>query len=70
MTECRYVEPLQSFDIQVKPEDVYDVDVMGEGKEALKKANKDLGRNSENSHILSIINEVTFCLCRVPCIVK
>nr|XP_054754771.1 phosphoribosylformylglycinamidine synthase-like isoform X2 [Lytechinus pictus] len=43
MTECRYLEPLESFEIQVKPEAVYDVDIMGQGKEALKKANTDLG---------------------------
>ncbi|XP_077983888.1 phosphoribosylformylglycinamidine synthase-like [Glandiceps talaboti] len=43
MTECRYVQPLESFDINVKPEPVYDVNVMEEGRKALEKANKDLG---------------------------
>ncbi|XP_070552219.1 phosphoribosylformylglycinamidine synthase-like [Ptychodera flava] len=43
MTQCRYREPLDSFDINVKPEPVYEVDLMGEGKAALEKANKDLG---------------------------
>ena len=43
MTECRYVKPLESFEISVKPEPVYDVDIMGGGRAALEKANKDLG---------------------------
>ena len=44
MTQCRYTEPLTSFALTVKPEQVYEVDIMGQGKEALVKANADLGR--------------------------
>ncbi|XP_071786340.1 phosphoribosylformylglycinamidine synthase-like isoform X2 [Asterias amurensis] len=43
MTECRYAEPLESFSIEVRPEPVYDVKVMEEGRSALEKANKELG---------------------------
>lgn len=43
MTECRYVEPLSSFSINVSPEEVYDVDVMGRGREALEEASARLG---------------------------
>jgi len=43
MTQCRYREPVKSFKLDVQSEPVYDVDVMGGGKEALEKANKDLG---------------------------
>ena len=47
MTECRYLKPLESFEIKVKPESVYDVDVIGQGRAALEKANKDLGKSRE-----------------------
>ena len=44
MTECRYLKPLSSFELQVEQEQtVFDVDIMGGGKDALLKANKDLG---------------------------
>ncbi|XP_072040908.1 phosphoribosylformylglycinamidine synthase-like [Amphiura filiformis] len=43
MTECCYLEPIESFEIQVKPEPVYDIDVIGQGRAALEKANTDLG---------------------------
>ena len=48
MTQCRYVKPLTSFDISVKAEDWYDVDVIGTGRSALEKANKDLGLAFDN----------------------
>ncbi|XP_071951338.1 phosphoribosylformylglycinamidine synthase-like [Antedon mediterranea] len=43
MTECRYHEPISSFEIKAKPEEVFEIDVIGEGKVALEKANKELG---------------------------
>ncbi|XP_006824802.1 phosphoribosylformylglycinamidine synthase-like, partial [Saccoglossus kowalevskii] len=43
MTECEYQTPLDSFNIDVKPEPVYVVNVMEEGRKALEKANNDLG---------------------------
>lgn len=44
MTQCRYREPIKSFHLDVQAEPVYDVDILGEGKEALIKANKKLGK--------------------------
>ncbi len=35
MTECRYLEPLTSFATGVKPEAVYEVDLLGRGPDAL-----------------------------------
>ncbi|XP_041358701.1 phosphoribosylformylglycinamidine synthase-like [Gigantopelta aegis] len=43
MTQCRYKEPIKTFDLDVKPEPVFEVDVKGQGRAALEKANKDLG---------------------------
>ncbi|CAH1268464.1 PFAS [Branchiostoma lanceolatum] len=43
MTECRYTEPVSSFDLDVKQAPWYEVDVMTGGKEALMKANTELG---------------------------
>lgn len=44
MTQCRYLEPVKSFELKKLPEPVFDVDVMGEGSSALEKANVELGR--------------------------
>ena len=35
MTECRYFEPLKTFETGVKPEPVYEVDLMAKGPDAL-----------------------------------
>ena len=43
MTECRYQKPLTSFTINVQAEKCYEVDVMGKGRTALEKVNRDLG---------------------------
>ncbi|GFO17905.1 phosphoribosylformylglycinamidine synthase-like [Plakobranchus ocellatus] len=43
MTCCRYKSPLTSFNLNVNPEPVFEVDIIGEGQKALEKANKDLG---------------------------
>ena len=43
MTQCRYMQPLKSFKIHVKPSEVFDIDVMGEGRAALEEANRTMG---------------------------
>ncbi|KAM4698098.1 phosphoribosylformylglycinamidine synthase [Rhinophrynus dorsalis] len=43
MTECIYPEPVSSFQVSVRPERVYEVDVLGLGRTALEKANTELG---------------------------
>ncbi|XP_073416789.1 phosphoribosylformylglycinamidine synthase [Dendrobates tinctorius] len=43
MTECVYPEPIRSFAISVRPEKVYEVDVIGGGRAALEVANTELG---------------------------
>ena len=43
MTQCRYEQPIESFDLSVITDDVYEVDILTEGKAALEKANKILG---------------------------
>lgn len=44
MTECQYRATLSSFDLHHEHvENVFDVDVLGVGKVALEKANKQLG---------------------------
>ncbi|XP_053551007.1 phosphoribosylformylglycinamidine synthase [Bombina bombina] len=43
MTECLYPEPINSFEVSVQPEQVYEVDVLGQGRAALEKANSELG---------------------------
>ena len=44
MTECRYTSPITTFDLDIQPDAVYEVDIMGRGKEALEKANQELGK--------------------------
>ena len=43
MTQCRYFSPIVSFAVDVKPEPVFEVDVIEKGREALEKANAELG---------------------------
>jgi phosphoribosylformylglycinamidine synthase len=43
MTECPYPEPLITFETGMKPEPVYIVPLIGEGKDALKKINVEMG---------------------------
>ncbi|XP_036360685.1 phosphoribosylformylglycinamidine synthase isoform X3 [Octopus sinensis] len=43
MTQCRYMKPLETFELKVKTEAVYEIDVLKEGQKALEKANADLG---------------------------
>lgn len=43
MTQCCYLEPLATFDLHISPEPVFEVDILGEGRQALELANKTLG---------------------------
>ncbi|CAB3363848.1 Hypothetical predicted protein [Cloeon dipterum] len=43
MTECRYLKPLTSFELDVKPQPWFEVDVLGRGQDALKEVDKKLG---------------------------
>jgi len=43
MTECPYPEPIKSFETGVKPEPVYVVPLIEEGKEALRRINREMG---------------------------
>lgn len=43
MTQTRYMEPIDSFKLNIQPEPWYEVDVVELGKVALESANKELG---------------------------
>jgi phosphoribosylformylglycinamidine synthase len=43
MTECPYPKPLTTFETGIKPEPVYIVPVIEEGKDALRKINTEMG---------------------------
>uniref|UniRef100_A0A670ZB11 Phosphoribosylformylglycinamidine synthase n=1 Tax=Pseudonaja textilis TaxID=8673 RepID=A0A670ZB11_PSETE len=43
MTEQTYPKPIQSFEVATRPEAVFHVDILGEGRLALIKANNQLG---------------------------
>lgn len=43
MTECIYQHPIVSFAVETKPQQVFEVDILGKGRAALEKANDDLG---------------------------
>ncbi|XP_029906193.1 phosphoribosylformylglycinamidine synthase [Myripristis murdjan] len=43
MTECIYPHPISSFAVETKPQEVFEVDILGKGRAALEKANDDLG---------------------------
>ncbi|GAB1598507.1 phosphoribosylformylglycinamidine synthase-like [Argonauta hians] len=43
MTQCRYTQPLATFELNIKPDPVYEIDVLNESQKALEKANADLG---------------------------
>lgn len=44
MTQCRYTEAIQNFDLNVEPDSVFEVDILGDGRPALERANKELGK--------------------------
>ena len=43
MTECHYPEPLTSFESGMKPEPVFNIRLIEEGKSALEKINREMG---------------------------
>jgi phosphoribosylformylglycinamidine synthase len=43
MTECRYPEPLESFETGMHPEPVFSVPVLEEGRLALERINREMG---------------------------
>ncbi|KAG7487705.1 hypothetical protein MATL_G00026240 [Megalops atlanticus] len=43
MTECVYPHPIMSFAVETRPQDVFEVDILGKGRAALEKANEELG---------------------------
>ncbi|XP_041126127.1 phosphoribosylformylglycinamidine synthase [Polyodon spathula] len=43
MTECIFSQPIESFAVETLPQKVFQVDILGEGRAALEKANRDLG---------------------------
>ncbi|KAK6630680.1 hypothetical protein RUM44_002849 [Polyplax serrata] len=45
MTQTQYVKPLESFDLGVKTEKWFEIDIMGQGRKALESVNQKLGRN-------------------------
>ncbi|RMD57413.1 MAG: phosphoribosylformylglycinamidine synthase, partial [Nitrospirae bacterium] len=51
MTECLYEHPLESFEIDVKPEPVFVVPLIEEGVEALKGLNKEMGLGFDEDDI-------------------
>ncbi|ODN01910.1 Phosphoribosylformylglycinamidine synthase [Orchesella cincta] len=48
MTQCQYVEPLTSFQLDKKPDPWYEVNIMEEGRAALEKVNDHLGLAFDN----------------------
>lgn len=45
MTECLYQRPITSFAVEMKPQPVFEVDILAEGRAALERANHDLGES-------------------------
>lgn len=43
MTQTQYSEPLKSFDLGIIPEKWFEVNVMGQGRNALENVNQKLG---------------------------
>ncbi|XP_047003252.1 phosphoribosylformylglycinamidine synthase isoform X1 [Schistocerca americana] len=48
MTQCRYVKPIKSFDLGIRPEPWFEVDVMTKGRKALEDVNTSLGLAFDN----------------------
>lgn len=55
MTECVYAKPITSFSVDVQPQEVFEVDILGKGRAALERANDELGE----LRVLS--NAVIYC---------
>lgn len=44
MTECVYLHPINSFTVETRSQEVFEVDILGKGRAALEVANDELGR--------------------------
>lgn len=44
MTEVCYDAPIVSFELRVTPSQVYEVDIMKDGRKALEKVNTEMGK--------------------------
>lgn len=59
MTECIYQHPITSFTVEIKPQPVYEVDILGKGRAALERVNNDLGETLAVSkdllHLLPLV---------------
>ncbi len=45
MTECVYSQPITSFAVDIRPQEVFEVDILGQGRAALEKVNDELGKS-------------------------
>lgn len=45
MTECVYSQPITSFAVDIWPQEVFEVDILGQGRAALEKVNDELGKS-------------------------
>ena len=43
MTEVVYDKPIESFTLDVQPSEVYEVEILTDGRKALEKVNVDMG---------------------------
>ncbi|XP_062308332.1 phosphoribosylformylglycinamidine synthase [Osmerus eperlanus] len=43
MTECIYPHPITSFAVETRPQEVFEVDILGKGRVALETVNEELG---------------------------
>uniref|UniRef100_W5MXD2 Phosphoribosylformylglycinamidine synthase n=1 Tax=Lepisosteus oculatus TaxID=7918 RepID=W5MXD2_LEPOC len=48
MTECVYSQPVQSFAVETRPQELFEVNILGEGRHALERANQELGLAFDN----------------------
>lgn len=55
MTECVYQRPITSFAVEMKPQPVFEVDILAEGRAALERANHDLGESVALSKLPSCL---------------
>ncbi len=66
MTECLYPEPLTIFETGIKPEPVYTIPLIQEGREALREINIDMGLGLDNWDIDYYYNLFVNEICRNP----
>jgi len=52
MTQCRYVKPLETFNLGIVPEPWFEVDVLNRGRKALEEVNSKLGEREVSAFFL------------------